>query len=97
MLGCVALGFGGLWAIDVSQSNESHPALNGASATMYIGIVVLYGTVAWAARTWRAPHEHIAARTAGAAVEALVVGLLAAPVFVAGVATYSCLALEGCS
>lgn len=97
LLGCVALCVGGVWAVDVSQVDGGRPAVNPTSVGMYAAMIVLYGTVAWTVRAWRQPEESTQQRTSTAALEALLVGVIGAPIVVAAAATYSCFALDGCT
>jgi hypothetical protein len=64
---------------------------------MYGAMIVLYGTVAWTVRAWRIPNGSTGRRTAAATLEALLVGVIGAPVVVAAAAVYSCVELNGCS
>lgn len=96
-VGCVALAFGGLWAVDVSQRGAVQEAFNPVSAMLYAAMVGLYGLAAWVLRRWRRPGEDGADRAGFAALEAAVVGLLAAPVAFAALTVLLCYVGEACT
>jgi ABC-type Fe3+ transport system permease subunit len=79
LVGAVLLAFGGVWAVDTSQSAGTRRWLNADSALLYGALLAAYATVTWAARGLRRPGRGRGARVLSSAVETVIVGLGAAP------------------